>query len=315
MPNFKRTRNLFDPSAKAPFKLSRTRLENFINCPRCFYLDRRLGIEPPGMPAFTLNNAVDALLKKEFNIYRQKKTPHPLMTQCGIPMIPFDHPQMDEWRETFQGIQFHHKKTNLIMTGAVDDLWVDKDKQLYVVDFKATSTEAPITLDGPYRQAYKRQMEIYQWLLRGLDFKVSNTGYFVFCNAKKSKEAFNAQLDFDLNVIAYEGSDDWVEEVVIKARECLHQEVIPPYTKGCPFCEYRKNAYQSEDVLREISPKKEEGIQRELFPLVFLTLYLANAFAGCMNFTQRDYDLQKKAYEREQQEKEAKKQGSIHAQW
>ncbi len=47
------------------FKLSRSKIDLFLECPRCFYLGNRLGVSrPPGFP-FTLNSAVDALLKKE----------------------------------------------------------------------------------------------------------------------------------------------------------------------------------------------------------------------------------------------------------
>lgn len=64
----KRARNLYQPGASEPYKLSRSKIELFLNCPCCFYLDRRLGIgQPPGYP-FTLNAAVDKLLKKEFDI-------------------------------------------------------------------------------------------------------------------------------------------------------------------------------------------------------------------------------------------------------
>ncbi|MDO8743015.1 MAG: hypothetical protein Q7J30_00410, partial [Candidatus Azambacteria bacterium] len=77
--NPKRSRNIFDPAAKAPFKLSRSKIDNFLACPRCFYLDRRLGVgQPPGFP-FNLNKAVDTLLKKEFDIHRAAGNPHPLM--------------------------------------------------------------------------------------------------------------------------------------------------------------------------------------------------------------------------------------------
>ena len=61
--NSKRTRNLFDPNSEKPFKLSRSKIDLFWECPRCFYFDRRLGVgRPPGFP-FALNSAVDHLLK------------------------------------------------------------------------------------------------------------------------------------------------------------------------------------------------------------------------------------------------------------
>ena len=94
----KRSRNLVGPALKEPFKLSRSRLENFIRWPRCFYLARRLGLDRPSMPGFTLNMAVDALLKKEFDLYRSKGEPHPLMVKHGVNAVPFKHPDLDTWR-------------------------------------------------------------------------------------------------------------------------------------------------------------------------------------------------------------------------
>ena len=153
---------LYDKNAKTPFKLSRTKIENFIKCPRCFYMDRRLGIaQPPGFP-FTLNSAVDCLLKKEFDIYRSKQKIHPLMDHYGLKAVPFRDEKMDEWRENFVGVQFLHKPTNFLVFGAVDDVWINENKELIVVDYKATSSEEKPTLDAEYRQSYKRQMEIYQ---------------------------------------------------------------------------------------------------------------------------------------------------------
>ncbi len=257
---YKRTRNIFDPQAASPFKLSRSRLENFIKCPRCFYLDRRLGIEPPGIPAFTLNSAVDELLKKEFDGYRRQGKPHPLMTAYGIDAVPFAHPMIDEWRENFKGVQYHHKSTNLIVFGAVDDIWVDKNKQLFVVDYKSTSTNEKITLDNEYRQAYKRQMEIYQWLLRRQNLQVSNIGYFVYCNASKNKNSFDSKLEFSSEIIVYEGNDGWVESAILKAHECLLGGQLPEYTSECEYCNYR----QASSQLEQKKDRKAE-IQGELF--------------------------------------------------
>ncbi len=88
----------------------------------------------------------------------------------------------------FKGLQVFCEPTNFIITGAVDDVWINSHGELIVVDYKATSTQTEITLDKEYRQAYKNQMEIYQWLLRKKDFSVSNTSYFVYCNADSTKK-------------------------------------------------------------------------------------------------------------------------------
>ncbi len=236
--NSNRSRNLFHVNELKPYKLSRSKIQNFLDCTRCFFLDRKCGTgRPPSYP-FTLNNAVDALLKREFNRYREQGKVHPLCLQHGIDAVPFDHPDLDEWRMNLKGIQYHHGPTNFIITGSVDDVWVKPNGELIVVDYKATSTTKAITLDEEYRQAYKRQMEIYQWLLRRNGFQVSKTGYFVYCNGDSQKEDLSGKLEFSISVIPYIGDDSWVEPTLLEIRECLEADKIPSPTDECDFCQY-----------------------------------------------------------------------------
>ena len=235
-----RTRNLYNPASKAPFKISRSKIDFFMNCPRCFYIDRRLGVgHPPGYP-FNLNSAVDGLLKKEFDSYRKKKKPHPYMTEANIDAIPFSHPDLDTWRQNFKGVQFHHKKTNFILTGAVDDVWINPQKELLVVDYKATSKKEKIDkLNDTWHDAYRRQMEIYQWLLSQNGHPVSNTGYFVYCNGIQTKPHFKNRLEFDVHIIPYEGDSSWVEETVMDLHACLQGKEPPGSGGDCDYCAYR----------------------------------------------------------------------------
>lgn len=234
-----RSRNIFDKEVKEPYKLSRSKIQDFLDCPRCFYLDRKCGTGKPGSLPFTLNSAVDGLLKSEFDDYRQRSNPHPLMIEHGIDAIPFAHSELNEWRMNFKGIQVLHEPTNFIVTGAVDDIWINRSGELIVVDYKATSTTKEITLDEEYRKSYKNQMEIYQWLLRKRGFKVSDTGYFVYCNGDASKERFEGKLEFKISMISYVGNNSWVERTLFDIRSCLEGEQFPPAKGSCSFCSYR----------------------------------------------------------------------------
>lgn len=232
---------LYNPGSPEPFKLSRSKLELFLECPRCFYLDRRLGVgRPPGFP-FTLNAAVDYLLKKEFDIHRAQGSAHPLMKTYGIEAVPFAHEKIDEWRENFKGVGHLHRPTNLYIYGAVDDIWINDKKELLVVDYKATSARNGVDINAEYRNAFKRQMEIYTWLLRQNGFKVSPTGYFVYANGDKDKAAFDGRLEFKVEIIPYKGSDDWVEGTILDAKKCLEGE-MPSATETCEYCAYRQAA-------------------------------------------------------------------------
>lgn len=235
----RRIKNLFNPNAEEPFALSRSKLDDFFRCERCFYLDRRLGIEKPSLPAFTLNIAVDALLKKEFDIHRAKGEAHPLMKTYGIDAVPYRDERIDEWRSNFKGIRHFHEPTNLLIYGAIDDVWVDPNGKLMIVDYKATSTSAEVTLEGEYKEGYKRQMEVYQWLFRRNGFKVSDVGYFVYANGQKDRAAFDGRLEFDVQIIPYEGDDAWVEERLVHAKQVLMGAHIPEAAPICEYCAYR----------------------------------------------------------------------------
>lgn len=237
-----RAQNLFNPHAQTPFKLSRSKIENFIRCPRCFYLDRRLGIDKPPTPSFTLNNAVDALLKKEFDTHRVAHTAHPIMEAYHVDAVPFEHEKMEEWRDAIRrGIQYLYEPENLLITGGIDDVWVNKKGELIIVDYKATSKAGEVALEGSgWEMSYKRQMEIYQWLFRMNGFNVSDTGYFVYCNGRADKKAFDKQLEFKVTLLPHTGSDAWLPHTLSKIKTCLMREKIPASDPTCEYCMYRK---------------------------------------------------------------------------
>ncbi len=231
---------IYQPNSNTPFRLSRTKIDMFMQCPRCFYLDRRLGLGHPSMPGFSLNTAVDELLKKEFDLLRKSGQTHELMKQYGIDAVPYQNEMMDKWRENFVGINYIHKPTNLEIFGAVDDVWINKNDELLIVDYKSTSTQEEISLESEYKQGYKKQMEVYQWLFRMNGFKVSPVGYFVFANADKGLPKFDGRLDFKMTIVEHKGNTDWIESTLFQIHECLNKDVVPPANEDCEFCKYRQ---------------------------------------------------------------------------
>lgn len=238
----------FDPTSGEPFKISRSKLDTFIECRRCSFLDLKFGVKRPSMPAFTLNNAVDTLLKTEFDIHREQKSQHPLLKKYGLDAVPLDDERMDEWRDALRrGISYLHEPTNILVRGGIDDVWVNSESEFIIVDYKATSKKiGPSSEDDLYDQ-YKRQMEIYQWLFRRNGFNVSPTGYFVYVNGKSDAKAFDGKLEFDVELIPYTGSDTWVEPAIFDLKEMLMNDKIPPigisFGGGpCEYCTYRETA-------------------------------------------------------------------------
>jgi len=244
------------------WRLSRSKIDLFTECARCFYLDNKLGVARPRPPSFTLNIAVDNLLKKEFDLHRAGVTAHPLMTEYGVDAVPFQHKNMDTWRENFEGIQCTHKETGLTISGAIDDVWVNPKGELIIVDYKATSKDGKIDSldDTSWQNQYKRQMEVYQWLFRQNGFKVSDTGYFVYVNGKKDEAALDKKLEFDVTLIAHKGNTDWIDGVIVDIKKCLDSDKVPTHGSECEFCNYRKLAREAfeESVQGSAKAKKEK---------------------------------------------------------
>jgi CRISPR/Cas system-associated exonuclease Cas4 (RecB family) len=238
----------YKPGQKAAYKVSRSKIELFMQCPRCFWLDARLKIKRPSSPPFRINSAIDELLKKEFDVHRKAGTPHAIMQEYSVEAIPFAHDDLDKWRENFVGVQVLHEPSNLLVTGAVDDIWVNAAEELIVVDYKATAKSAEVTIDADWQIAYKRQMEVYQWLLRQNGFKVSDLGYFVYANGRLDVDGFYDKVEFRTKVIPYKGSDKWVERTLLKMKDTLEGD-MPGVGKAamggpCDFCEYAKQRTQ-----------------------------------------------------------------------
>lgn len=240
--SWNRTNSLYKPGQAAPFKLSRSKIDLYAECPRCFYLDRRLGVSRPSMPGFSLNSAVDHLLKKEFDLLRKKGERHELMDRYGIDAVPYQHKDLDTWRENFVGKQVVHTPTNFLVFGAVDDLWVNPKGELIIVDYKSTSTDREISLDDQWKQGYKKQLEIYQWIFKESGFSVAPESYIVYANAGKNREKFDGKLEFALTLHTHMCDTTWVAPTLVAMKACLEAENPPAASIHCEYCGYRNKA-------------------------------------------------------------------------
>jgi CRISPR/Cas system-associated exonuclease Cas4 (RecB family) len=207
--------------------------------PEMLLFRQKIGVWQAAGISFFFERGGDALLKQEFDFYRANGAKHPLIEKYGVDARPIAHKDLDKWRYTFTGIQFLHEPTNFLVFGAIDDLWQNSKGEYLVVDYKATAKAEEITeLNKAWQISYKRQMEVYQWLLRQNGYNVSNTGYFVYCNGIADAKAFDKKLEFRVNLIPYEGNDSWVEKTIFDIHKCLNSNEIPKANPDCDYCAY-----------------------------------------------------------------------------
>ena len=243
----KRTRSssIYKPHQTEDFKISRGKFSDFLTCPRCFYMDRVIGLDSPGTPGWTLNETTDLLLKKEFDACRATQTPHRLFLENGLEhLVPFQHPDMDKWRDSLRhGLMTRFADTNIILTGGVDDIWQNtKNRKLVVADYKSQANtkelEPESYLSDPYKKGYKVQMDFYAYLLQQMGFEVETTAYFLVCNADREADGFNGEMKFQEVLIPYRWNSDWIHGRVTDMIDLLNNNRAPDANRSCKNCAY-----------------------------------------------------------------------------
>lgn len=217
-------------------KLSRSKLELFLDCPRCFWFNMKKNVKRPPPAPYTINSAIDVLLKQEFDVCRENGVAHYLIKKYNIDAIPYKCDQINTWRHNFTGIQFYHKPTDYLVYGAVDDVWINPAGELIVVDYKATGAN-----NYQIYPQYKRQMEVYQWLLTKNNYKVHKTGYFLFAKVNKNGGFAEGKLFFDFFLEPQEGDVSWIENSLFNAHKIIDGS-IPQANPECVYCQFTKNS-------------------------------------------------------------------------
>ena len=248
---------IYTPNQNKDFPISRSRFNEFLTCPRCFYLKTNRGFISPSIPGFTLNALTDTLLKKEFDVCRNKQVPHHILIKNNLShIVPYktkkikdnngnEKSLIDVWRDSLHGgIKHRFKDTNIMLQGGIDDVWFNtKTEELIVVDYKSQQDNNEVSQDTyfkkPYKEGYKIQMDFYAYLLKGLGYKVSSDSYLYICNAKEIGE-FSGKMLFDEILIHYKVNTDYHEDKIQKMIDIMNSEKVPDSNESCENCAYAR---------------------------------------------------------------------------
>jgi len=232
-------------------RLSRSRWENFIRCPFCFYIKEKHNIDPPSTPRFNINMRVDSLLKEEFDRLRENQQPHPIFKKYNLNFVPYnlDPKKLSDYRNNRKGLEAKSKKTNFILFGALDDLWLNKDtNEIVVLDYKATSNKNDpdyVNSSAEYYKSYLRQLDFYSYLLKLNNYKVFQTGYWLICNAKdENQKTFEGKLSFKITLLPYNLKTDYIEDILVDLEKCLQLKEPPLSGKYCSNCIWQEQVHQ-----------------------------------------------------------------------
>lgn len=220
-----------------PIQLSPNSLNLFLECPHCFWLDKKKGIRRPQPYPYALNAAVDVLLKEEFDTYRAKKEPHPLLLANNINARLFPNQSLlNQWRSNFDGIRYYDEEVGATIFGAVDDVLEFEDGKLAPLDYKSTGSKVANIYDR-----FQLQMDTYTFLLEKNGFSTPRKGYLAFYIVDK-KNGFGDRLPFrkELHEIDTDPSD--VYQIFKDAVSVLNRVTPPPHSPECGYGRWLREA-------------------------------------------------------------------------
>ena len=226
-------------TAEAPvIKISPSQIGMLLECPRCLWLFFREGLKRPSGPFPSLPGGFDLLFKKYFDEYRRVGKLPPELEGSVEGKLFDEMDKLDVWRNNWKGISAEFPELGLLLKGAIDDLIVNKKRELVPLDFKTRGY--PIKEDTAAH--YQTQLDLYALLFKENGYPVASYGYLLFFWPKKyggHSADFNTEL-VNMEISPDRGIDTLKEVVrIVKG----HQ---PAAHSDCEFCRFREvgSAYE-----------------------------------------------------------------------
>ena len=234
-------KKLYSCNSSRPFKLSRTKIDLFFECRRCFFFDQKFGIKRPHGTPLVLSNRIVDDFKKELNICRVEKNIHSKVKELNKNLIPISHNKLEEWKSSFKGASFLDDSTNLLVVGIIDDIWLDRStNKNHSVIIKSNSKKNQMSYENIW-PGYWRQLSLYAYLLSKNLLPMSSTGILVFINTPTSMGQMENRKNFNLNIFEKILDFDWIQPTIKEISKTLNKETPPESSKKCKYCNYYYN--------------------------------------------------------------------------
>jgi hypothetical protein len=218
-------------------QLSPNSLNLFLECPHCFWLEKRKGIKRPQPYPYALNAAVDVLLKEEFDAYRKRGETHPLLVAHKISAKLFaDQKLLDQWRNNFEGLRYYDENQEATLLGALDDVLEFSDGKLAPLDYKSTGSTAANVYDR-----FQIQMDTYTFLLEKNGYKTNHKGYLAFYIVDK-QNGFGDRLPFKKELHEIDTDPTDVYQIFSDAVATLKKISPLPHSQDCQYARWLKGA-------------------------------------------------------------------------
>lgn len=212
-------------------RLSPSGLNIFLDCHRCFWLERNKNIKRPRGIFPSLPGGMDSVIKVYFDKYRVKndmppevkdKLPGKLFSNMGT---------IKRWRSWLQtDLSYEDKTINATLSGALDDC-LTEDGFYIPLDYKTRGSEL---IEDP-RKYYQTQLDCYCLILDSSGFKTKGIAYLLYFWPVEVFE--KGMIQFKVESIRIETNIDSAKKIFRDAVTCLKQE-IPSASPNCEYCNF-----------------------------------------------------------------------------
>ncbi len=213
-----------------PISLSPSSISLFLECPRCFWLDKVKGKKRPSGIFPSLPNGMDRILKEHFDKHRvEGSLPEELEGHCRGRLYP-DQKKLDEFRARYKGLKYEDKETGFSLNGLLDDLFLTNEGHYAPLDFKTKGSPK----NEESHKYYQHQMDIYSFLLEKNGMKPASYAILIFYSPVRVNERHDVEFKPEPMKIDVDPANG--ERIFKEAVKCLLGE--EPKAGECEWCHW-----------------------------------------------------------------------------
>jgi hypothetical protein len=211
-------------------RLSPSAINVFLECPKCFWMDKVQNIKRPRGIFPSLPSGMDREIKIHFDKFRMLGTlPQELSGPDFVGVRLFDDQELlEKWRSWRTGLVFRDEDGSEL-SGALDDLLVLKD-QFIPFDYK---TKGSPTTEEDAIKYYSNQMDCYALLLDANKLKTTGFAFLLYYSPKGITE--NGAVTFQVQPIKIKTDPSRALATVRKAVALL-KGPCPKSSARCEYC-------------------------------------------------------------------------------
>ena len=218
-------------------RLSKSTLEEFTRCARCWWLAKKENIKAPDGIRAGVPMGIDRVLKGHYDAFRAEGLVPPEL-RGKIPGGLYDGKKisMGDLRNWRKGLAVAVGPYEL--STALDDLLYDPKTKLYnMIDYKSKAKE---TDEADTRKYYQTQADAYDLALNVNGYPTDGGSYFAYyAPFRVGSSAPSEEVDFrwKCQVIRITADHARIKDLVTRAGKCL-QGSMPSKNAECEMCEY-----------------------------------------------------------------------------